>query len=125
MGTFLMYSGINWVVGYKTLSIGHSLFGGAITGFIFHLPSFVSALIMNLIRKPILRFDVQGFYYTPQIWSKSRLIKWDTISSIKVKQSDDVETGYKCIISIYLFDGKCISLNEKIRNFFIISSYCC
>ena len=111
---FLIFSGTNWIFGKKYLSIQDSIMAGALAGFVFHLPSFVSALIMDIIKKPILRFDSQGFFYTPQIWSTSRLCEWESIQEIKIKRSRDSENGYKCTISIYLFGGRCVSLNEKI-----------
>jgi hypothetical protein len=112
---FLIAFGTSWIIGNSLdLSIKQMIIGNALCGIMFgiivYLPSYISALIMNKLRKPILRFDIHGFYYTPQIWSRSKLYQWKDITTIEMGRNGEDEL----LIKVYLSNGKCVSINETI-----------
>lgn len=83
---------------------------GSLFGIMAYVPSYLSALIMNARKKPILRFDAEGFYYTPQIWSKNKLYRWETITNLKIGRGGEDEV----VIKVHLSSGKHVSINELI-----------
>jgi hypothetical protein len=110
LGLFFAFRIFDWARGKTPVSLLVSVAGGILAGSIMYLPEYLSALIMNRVQKPVLRFDKSGFYYTPQIWSKSVLYRWDAIHHI--------ETGYggddQILIKVYLSDGKRVCIDETI-----------
>ena len=110
---FLWICAVTWIIGspgHEAFTIKSSIVVGILMGIAIYLPSYISALIMNKLRKPILRFDIDGFYYTPQIWSRSKLYKWKDISNIEMGRNGEDEL----LIKVYLSNGKCVSINETI-----------
>lgn len=107
---FFMFRIVNALQGKSPLSLKFTVIGGILTGCIVYLPEYLSALIMSRMQKPVLRFDREGFYYTPQIWSRGKLYRWEAIHHI--------ETGYggddQLLIKVYLSDGKRVFIDETI-----------
>ena len=107
----LMVRSIYWLQGEQNpFSIRNEFILCAAIGIIVYLPSYFSALIMNRLQKPILRFNSDGFYYTPQIWSRSKLYRWKDIATIEMGRNGEDEL----LIKLYLSNGKCVSINETI-----------
>ncbi len=84
---------------------------GLICGLIFHLPSYLSALLMHYLQKPILTFNAQGFYYTPQLWSKDKLYRWEAIQHIEIFNYYE---DNRINIKIFLSNQECIVIKDTI-----------
>ena len=96
---------------FGSFLVKRPIINGALVGFIIYLPCFLSAAIMRIIKKPIIKFDVQGFYYTPQIWSMRRLYKWDDITEIEIRDASDES---RCKATFYLRGRRAVSINVGI-----------
>lgn len=105
-----VFRGIAWMQGRTPFTILSSLMIGVLVGCMIYVPTYLSALIMHAIGKPVLRFDAHGFYYTPQLWSKSKLYRWEHIHTIDIGYGGDDQL----LIKVYMVDGKSVFIDETI-----------
>ena len=101
----------------RKLSPVQAIIGGTVCAIIFHLPSYLSALIMNWRKKPILELTKNGIYYSPQIWSKDEFCFWKEITLIRVvdysTNDSEEDNSPKIYIDIYC-DDLYMSISERL-----------
>ncbi len=79
------------------------------------LYAFLSAIIMNCMKKPILKFTAEGFYYTSHLLSREKLIEFHEIDSLEIFDRYRVTApeGEKYFI-VYLKSGRLVWINRSL-----------
>jgi hypothetical protein len=96
-------------------SLKEIILEGILCSVVFFLPGCLSAFFMRFINKPVLKFNAEGFYYTPQLWSKAELYLWDNVDHIEIERYENKkERTTKIFITVHLLNQNCVSINESI-----------